>query len=251
MGRMLRALRRRRGWRQLDLARRAGVSQSHVSAVERGHLGTSSLRTLRLLFEALEARLELVPSWRGAELERLLDADHARLVSAVARRLERLGWQPLLEVSYSEYGERGSIDVLALNARRRACFVIEVKTAVASSEAVGRKLDEKARLAPGIVERRLGWRPTAVGRAVVLAESMRLRRLVAREATLSRMFPASSAGLRAWLRRPAGSIAGLWFLSDSRARTVRGASRVRVRVAGAPDAPTRAAPAPGDLGGAG
>lgn len=238
LGRLLRALRRRRGWRQIDLAERAGTSQSHISAIERGDAGASSLRTIRRVFEIVEARAEVSVSWRGADLDRLLDEDHRQLVGHVARRLEAYGWGVELEVTYSEYGERGSIDVLALQPAQRACLVIEVKSAIASSEAIGRKLDEKARLTPRIVERRSGWRPEAVGRVVVLPETMRLRRLVAREETLRRMFPASMPELRGWLRRPLGQLAALWFLSDSSSRGLRGSPRVRVRP------PTTQQPAP-------
>jgi hypothetical protein len=53
-----------------------------------------------------------------------------------------------------------------------------VKTDIASSEAIGRKVDEKARLAPAIVHARHGWTPVSVGRILVMPESMRLRRLV-------------------------------------------------------------------------
>lgn len=243
VGRVLRALRRRRGWRQVDLAERAGISQSHISAIERGSADASSLRAIRRVFEILEARAEVVVSWRGADLDRLLDEDHREIVGQVARRLEAGGWHVELEVTYSEYGERGSIDVLALRPAQRACIVIEVKSAIASTEAIGRKLDEKARLAPRIVERRSGWRPEAVGRIVVLPETMRLRRLVAREGTLRRMFPASMKEVRAWLRRPVGTLATLWFLSDSSRRGVRGSRRVRVRAPRASAAAGRAAEA--------
>ena len=229
LGRLLRALRRRRGWRQVDLAARAGTSQSHISAIERGGAGSSSLWTLRRVFEVLEARAEVSVSWRGADLDRLLDEDHRKLVAQVARRLDAYGWQIELEATYSEYGERGSIDVLALLPAQRACLVIEVKSAVASTEEIGRKLDEKARLSPRIVERRSGWRPETVGRVVVLPETMRLRRLIAREETLRRMFPASMTVLRGWLRHPVGPIAALWFLSDSSRRGLGGPPRVRVQ----------------------
>ena len=229
-GRVIRALRRRRGWRQLDLATRAGISQSQVSAMERGHLHATSLGAIRGLYAALDARLELAPSWRGADLDRLLDAEHAHVAGTIARRLEAIGWTVALEVTYSEFGERGSIDVLGLDAARRACFVGEVKTAIASTEAVGRKLDEKARLAPGIIARRWGWRPVAVARILVLPETMRLRRLFDREPVLRQMFPAAASTIRAWLRRPAGPLAGTWFLSDSTGSGLRGTSGPRIRV---------------------
>jgi transcriptional regulator with XRE-family HTH domain len=225
-GLLLRALRRRRAWRQTDLAARAHVSQSTVSRAERGWLEDLTLRTIRALFGALEARVQLAPRWKGAELERLLDEDHSVVVTEVARRLETLGWTVEIEVTYSEFGERGSIDVLGLRATERSIVVIEVKTDIGSSEAVGRKVDEKARLAPAIVAARHGWRPVSVGRLVVMPDSMRLRRMVERHPIVARMFPVDAIAIRRWLRRPAGTMAGLWFLSDMDRKTVRGDRRL-------------------------
>ncbi len=222
-GLIIRALRRRRGWSQAELAGRTGVSQSTVSRAERGWLEDLTLRTIRALFAALEARVQLAPRWKGAELERLLDQDHSVIVAQIARRLEALGWTAELEVTYSEYGERGSIDVLGLRPADRAIVVVEVKTDIASSEAIGRKVDEKARLAPQIVSERWGWTPTSVGRLVVMPDSMRLRRLVERHEVIGRMFPVDAIAIRRWLRRPGGPMAGLWFISDTRPKTQRGA----------------------------
>jgi transcriptional regulator with XRE-family HTH domain len=231
---ILRALRRRRAWRQADLADAAGCSQALVSNVERGHVARSTVTAVRALFEALDARLQLAPSWRGAELERLLDADHAAIVSQVVRRLELLGWSTLVEVTYSEYGERGSIDVLGLHARNRAALIIEVKSDIPSEEAVARKLDEKARLGPSIVRRRAGWIPSTLGVVLVLPESPRLRRRLAASAVLARMFPILSRPLTSWLRNPHGSLAGSWFLSGI---TLRNPRRVRRRRPGSATRP--------------
>lgn len=170
-GLVIRALRRRRGWRQQDLAERAETCRSQVSRAERGWFDQLTLRSVRRIFAALDARLLIAPRWHGAELERLLDEDHSVVVASVARRIESFGWVAELEVTYSEYGERGSIDVLGLLPAARAALVVEVKTDVASTEAMGRKLDEKARLAPGIVKARFGWTPAAVGRLIVIPGS--------------------------------------------------------------------------------
>jgi hypothetical protein len=150
-----------------------------------------------------------------------LDEDHTRVVAEVARRLEHLGWAVELEVTYSEFGERGSIDVLGLRPAERAIAVIEVKTDIPSSEALGRKVDEKARLAPGIVAARHGWNAASVGRIVVMPDTSRLRRLVERHAVIGRMFPVDALAIRRWLRRPSGAMAGLWFLSDMALETGR------------------------------
>jgi hypothetical protein len=68
---------------------------------------------MRRLFGALEARWEPTVSWRGGDLDRLLDARHARVVGIMVALLRRLGWQVEVEVTYSSFGERGSIDILA------------------------------------------------------------------------------------------------------------------------------------------
>ena len=229
VGLVLRALRRRRGWRQLDLAATVGCSQSLVSSVERGHIDAVQLRTLRSLFGAVAARVLLAPSWRGAELDRIVDAEHAAIVEATCRRLELAGWQALPEVTYSVYGERGSIDVLGMQPSVRAVLVCEIKSDIGGAESTGRKLDEKRRLVSTIVRDRFGWTPATVGAVLVLPESAQLRRsLAGAAAALARAFPIASRTVAAWLRRPSGSLAATWFLSGigrGNARRVRKGSR--------------------------
>jgi transcriptional regulator with XRE-family HTH domain len=60
LGLQLRALRIRRRWRQLDVALRAGVSRSVISAIERGELGRIQVDTVLAVAAALDARLDLV-----------------------------------------------------------------------------------------------------------------------------------------------------------------------------------------------
>jgi transcriptional regulator with XRE-family HTH domain len=128
VGLVLRALRRRRGWRQRDLAAIVGVSDTTVSRAERGHLDTLALRTLRGLFAALDARLDGDVRWRGGDRDRLVDAAHASLGSAVVRIVALHGWSVHPEVTFTRYGERGSIDLLAVHAGAGAAAVIELKT---------------------------------------------------------------------------------------------------------------------------
>jgi transcriptional regulator with XRE-family HTH domain len=238
VGLVLRALRRRRGWRQRDLAARAGCSQALVSVVEAGHVSGLTIDRLRRLLAALDARIELVPRWRGADLEHLIDEAHAGVVAEVARRLERAGWRPVVEVTYSEFGERGSIDVVGLMPARRAALVVEVKTEIGSAEAVTRKVDEKARLAPRIVEARFGWRPEVIGRVLAMPESSRLRRLLTSTPILGRSFPDDAAALRRWLLQPAGVVAASWFLSEISVRNARRVDPGPRRSAGASPGPS-------------
>ena len=83
-GSAIRAVRHKRGWRQRDLAVRAGVSDVTVSRIERGHIDTLSLRTLRIVASALDVRVDLIARWRAGDLDRLLNARHSALHDSVA-----------------------------------------------------------------------------------------------------------------------------------------------------------------------
>ena len=232
LGAAVRTLRRRRTWRQEDLARAAGVSRTLVSTIESGQITEVRISRLRSIARALEASLVVEMRWGGGALDRLLDERHAALASAALRVLESSAWHGRPEVSYSRYGERGSIDVLAWHAATRSLLVIEIKTELASVEATLRKLDEKSRLAPVIAAEQLGWRADVLGRALILGDTTTNRRHVRQQGrVLGSSLPASSATVRAWLRAPAGAIAGIMFLpNDAVAGVKRGpATEARIR----------------------
>ena len=210
------ALRRRARLRQADVGAAADVSQSTVARIEAGRLGAHRVDTIRRVVGALDARLEVSIQWRGGEIDRLVDEQHAVLVQAVAAWFAEVGWSATPEVSYSIFGERGSIDVLALDPVRPAALVVEVKSRLTSIEATLRKHDEKVRLAPRICEDRLGRRPTAVGRVLVLPESA--RRTFGRAPVLRDAYAGDRDELRRWLREPHGPIAAAWFSADTHRR---------------------------------
>lgn len=216
IGRILRLLRRRKRWRQCDLAQAADVSQSTVSLIERGHLATLSIRVVRGVFASVDARFEGSVTWRGGLVDRLLDDHHARLAGAIAAELVGLGWEVHVEVSFSEYGERGSIDILALRRDAGVALVVEIKSTLMAIDDTIRRLDVKARLAPRIVFDRFGWRPASVGRLLVIEEGATARRHVAAHGeTLGVAFPDRGRTVRAWLRRPVGRLSGLRFFSST------------------------------------
>lgn len=228
----MRTLRRRRGWRQRDLAAASRLSQTMISLLERGHVEQASLRTLRRVLLTLEARGELEIRWRGGHLDRLLDERHAALVGGIVTELTSLGWVTAVEVTYARFGERGSIDVLAYRPDRTSLLVVEVKSELTSIEEVLRQLDQKVRLGPTVAAERLGWVTRSTSRLLVLPESTAAREgLSTHAAVLDAAFPVRGLVLRRWLRDPQGTCSGvrLLRLNDPRADMRRRGGSHRVR----------------------
>jgi len=233
VGRFVRFARRRRRWRQADLAGQSGLSQSTISLIERGHLDRLPLRTLRRVFTSLDAAAVVDVLWRGGAVDRLLDERHAAVVETFCRWLATFGWVFEVEVSYSVYGERGSIDILAWHPPSRSLVVIEVKTELAAIEATMRKLDEKLRLAPAIANDRFKWTAATVSVVLVLPDvSTARRRTGTHELTIGSKLPLRTAAVRRWLRAPIGSTGGVVFLSGSRARGTGRAAGANERAGG-------------------
>jgi transcriptional regulator with XRE-family HTH domain len=232
LGRHVRALRHRLGWRQSDLAARAGVSPDVVSRIERGRLATVPLAKVRAVAAALEGTLRVTLFWRGGDLDRLLDEGHAALVGVVLQLLRSLGWQVRTEVSYSEYGERGSIDILAWHPASRSLLVVEVKTELTSVEETLRKHHEKARLAPKVAREQFGWQARTTSRLLVLPDLSTPRRRVERhDAVLRVACPVRGTAVRSWLKVPAEPISGLAFVNPGPNAGAISRKRVRCRKA--------------------
>jgi transcriptional regulator with XRE-family HTH domain len=218
--------------RQRDVADAADVAQSTVSLIERGHIENVSLPALRAVFAAVDASFVCDVRWRGGALDRLLDERHSDLVAAVVTALKSWGWEVAVEATYSRYGERGSVDILAAHAARRVGLVIEVKTELNSIEETLRLHDVKVRLGPALCFDRFGWRPAMVGRLLVVLESTTARRRFhAKAAVFDTALPQRGQAIRRWLRSPDGQLNGLWFLpvndDTNRKRGSGGPDRVR------------------------
>ena len=218
-GTIVRRLRIRARLRQIDLARLARVSRSMISRIERGHLDGVSLRTLRGVAGVLEIRLDLVPRWRGGDLDRMLNARHSRLHELVARHLASLpGWSFLPEVSFAIYRDRGVIDILCFHAGRNALLVIELKTAIVDVNELVGTLDRKVRLAL-LIARERGWplrEDASISAWVIVAEGRTNRRRVEEHRTMLRAaLPADGRSIAGWLADPARPIRALSFWPDS------------------------------------
>jgi transcriptional regulator with XRE-family HTH domain len=232
IGRIMRSIRQRKGWRQVDVAMAANCSQNLVSLMERGHLDRVSVRVMRRMFAALEVAVVIDLRWRGAALDRLLDEAHSTLVGALTEHLRGHGWLVEVEITYSEFGERGSIDLLAFHPATRILLVVEAKTDLPSAEGTLRKLDEKTRLAATIATKRFGWKPLTVSRLLVMPMTMTLRRRVERHSAMfDRALPARGVEVRRWIASPTQPMSGIWFFSDREARVPisKCVSRDRVR----------------------
>lgn len=243
VGRSLRAVRIRKGWRQEDVARQAGVSQNAVSRAERGLIDGMTLSSIRAIGQAVGVLIDLEPRWRCGELDRLLGARHSALHEAVASRFAALpGWTAVPEVTFSEFGERGAIDVLAWHAPTRTLLIIELKTELIDVQELLGTLDRKRRLARKVAADR-GWVAAAVGVWVILAEHRTNRRRVdAHRTVLRAALPTDGRTMNAWLLAPRGTIAALsfWPRSDGTpgSRALAPVRRVRVAATAAQSVPS-------------
>ena len=232
LGSIFRAVRIRQGWRQSDVAQRASVSAATVSRLERGRFDGVSVGTVGAVGAALDVRLEWTAHWRGGELDRMLRAGHSAMHERVARLLAAAGWEVAPEVSFSIYGERGVIDVLARHQANGSLLVVELKTQLVDVQGLIGAVDRYRRLAPRIAADR-GWSVGPVSTWVVMQETATNRRRVAAHAVVLRSaFPQDGRQVGPWILRPTSQVHALSFLSISRQETrIRASSAVqRVRV---------------------
>src|SRR3989304_5100334 len=203
IGAAIRAIRMRRGWTQIELARRAGVARGAISAVERGHLARLTFESLERIARTLDASVDVRLSWRGDELDRLLNRDHSAMHEQVARLLQGSpGWTFAPEVSFAYFGERGIIDILAFHHPTRRLLVIELKTTIVDVQEHMGTMDRKRRLAIRIARDR-GWFPAGVSVWLVIADTRtNHRRIAAHRTTLRAAFPQDGRRIRSWLRAP-------------------------------------------------
>lgn len=215
----------------------------------RGSNAGVSIRTAsaqRCVFAAaLGVRVDVVPRWQGGDLDRLLNAGHSAMHEQVARMLQGVpGWRFVPEASFSIYGERGVVDVLAWHEAHRMLLVIELKTQIVDIQDLLATTDRKRRLASAIGRER-GWTTAGAPCSVwVVAADTRTNRarLAAHVAVLRTVFPSDGRNVRGWLADPRRPLAALSFLQVSRpmhgTSALRGSDRVRRRRA----RPTSCAP---------
>jgi hypothetical protein len=175
------------------------------------------MATLRRCLGVLEVRLDLVPSWRGADLGRLLDAGHAAVQALWKARLERWGWQVWAEVSFNRFGDRGRIDLLGWEPARRILLLVEVKTEIADAQALLGGMDVKARVAPHVAHSMKLATSRMVVPMLLVAAGTTNRDRVRRLQPLFARFGLRGRAAIGWLRRPEpGAALGLLIFTDLR-----------------------------------
>jgi transcriptional regulator with XRE-family HTH domain len=221
--RAVRHLRRRRGWRQTDLADRAGTSRHVVSRVERGIIRGVALDRIDALAEALGASVDLTVRWQGERLDRLMDRVHAATQERAATSLRSQGWLTAVEVSFNHYGDRGRVDVLAYHPPTACVLVAEVKSAVGDVQETLGRIDVKVRLGTdprcfGRLDRCAGGRASA--------DRHRIAHRAAHPVLFAR-FSMLGRAAQTWLRRPKLPPPSglLWFVELPDAHRVRTARR--------------------------
>jgi len=233
IGRLFRSLRLRLGWRQRDVAERAGVARSVYSDAERGHLEQLTIGKLRRIGAVLEVRLPIEPSWRGGQIERVISGRHAAMAERLTAMLLAAGWEVRPEASFSHFGERGVVDLVAWHAASRTLLLVEIKTELVDVPGLLTVTDRRRRLAKVIAGDR-GWEPLRVTQWVVLADGRTNRRRVTDHRMLLRAaFPADGRSVAAWLKEPSEAVDALWFLPDvaggGAGRGAAGPNRVSTR----------------------
>jgi transcriptional regulator with XRE-family HTH domain len=209
----LRAIRLRKHWRQKDLAAKAKVSPTMIVRIEHGRLASIPLGVVRRVAQALDARVDTIVRWQGGDLGRLINSRHSAMHEVMARSFTTLeGWQSEPEVSFSIYGERGVIDILAWHPTCRALLVIELKTELVDVNDLMGSLDRRRRLAGEIADKR-GWHASSISTWVVLADGRTNRRELSNHQNVLRAkFPDDGRMVRGWLRRPTSVMNALGFL---------------------------------------
>lgn len=223
LGSAIRAVRIKQGLTQAELAARVDVSRSIVSLIERGRAEETTLATVRRIAASLGVSVLLNPRWRGADLAKLLDRAHAAQVEAIVERVTAAGWTARPEHTFSIWGERGSIDVMAWLPAARALLFVECKTSLPDLQDALSTIDRKRRLAPEIA-RIEGWDPSVFASVLVLPDSTWARNRVRKSgAIFDAALPARTVEVRCWIAAPGGSLRGIWFLpNDGTTNAVRG-----------------------------
>lgn len=152
------------------------------------------------------------------------------MAEAITGLLTGAGWEVQPEVSFSHFGERGVVDLVAWHVASRTLLLVELKTELADISDLLTVTGRRRRLATVIAEP-FGWKPATVAQWVVVAAGRsNQRRVAAHRALLRSAFPPDGRSIAGWLRNPSSPASALWFLPDDHPMRRRRAPATRMRV---------------------
>lgn len=151
--------RRRRGWSQVALAARVGLSQSTISLVELGHGGSLSLDAWQRIGLALDrpVRIELSRDAR----EEPADAGHLAIQELVMRLGRAAGSRATFELPTRPSKPAHSTDVGLRDDRARRLMLVECWNSIGDVGAAVRSTNRKRAEAEGLAAVIGGGRPAA------------------------------------------------------------------------------------------
>jgi transcriptional regulator with XRE-family HTH domain len=205
------------------------MSRDTVSRTERGRLEGLTIGALAQLADALDASLVVEFSWRGADLDRLVDRAHAAVQNAAASRLGRAGWIARAEVSFNHYGDRGRCDLLAWHPGSNSLLIVEVKSRIGDVQDLLGRLDVKVRLGQ-LLAAQSGWpQPARIVPALVLKDDRAARAVLERHPAIFDRYGLRGRAALAWLRVPGDASGLIWYEgANSDEVRINGARRVRI-----------------------
>ena len=196
LGTDVRAARLRRRLTQAKLGGRVGLSQTTVSALERGRGGGLSLDTWQRIGLALG--MPFRPAFQRDAREEPVDAGHLRLQELVVRLGRATGSNAMVELPTKPQEPWRSIDVALADDRRRRLVIAECWNTIGDVGGAARSSSRKLAEAEDTATGRWGEATHHVGLVWVIRATARNRALVARyPAVFAARFPGSSAG---WVR---------------------------------------------------
>jgi transcriptional regulator with XRE-family HTH domain len=195
-GAKVRAARRRRRWRQIDLGARIGLSQSAISAMERGQGGTLSVETWQLAALALGIPFDV--QLRRDSQEEPADAGHLAIQELALRLGRTVGYARTFELATRSSDPARSTDVGLRDDRHRRLVRIECVNTFGDIGAAVRSSDRKDAEAGAYAIAIGHGQPYAVHTCWIVRATRRNRELLARYPEIfAARFPGSSL---AWVR---------------------------------------------------
>jgi len=190
----------RRRWSMRELARRAGVSPSHVAAIEAGEGGSLEMYVRLGLALGLRPGLSLDdPRRRSARPDR--DVVHSAMAEILVARFRSCGFGVGVDEPFQHYQFAGRADVLAWDVERRALLHVENRTRFPNLQEVAGSFNAKRAYLPAVIAERIGLRGgwqsvTHVIASLWSSEVLHVIRL--RTGTFRALCPDPPSAFRSW-----------------------------------------------------